>query len=237
YCALAPTVLAGQIDPLLFEALYASRHAVFFCARIPQIWENFKNKSTGELSFITSFMNFGGSMVRVFTSLREKAPTSDLNELVVLMLSMKSSSLSSALVMTAEMVHFLGALFFSAMGYLLKEALKTLCGDVTTKPSCSGLSGDLNPENSFHDYSPSWVSSETCNLQSSVRARDKVHLFVNKMMIDNQVHVVGEGIWEEPKYIATITVRKRREDEEDCSSVAAGYSCYYDNFLGVKEQV
>ncbi|CAA0830189.1 Mannose-P-dolichol utilization defect 1 protein homolog 2 [Striga hermonthica] len=76
YCALAPTVLAGQIDPLLFEALYVSQHAVFFCARIPQIWANFKNKSTGELSFITSFMNFGGSMVRVFTSLQEKAPTS-----------------------------------------------------------------------------------------------------------------------------------------------------------------
>ncbi|GER35498.1 pyrophosphate--fructose 6-phosphate1-phosphotransferase subunit beta [Striga asiatica] len=30
-------------------------------------------------------------------------------------------------------------------------------------------------------------------LWSSVRARDKVHLLVNKMMIDNQVHVVGEG--------------------------------------------
>ncbi|KZV28372.1 mannose-P-dolichol utilization defect 1 protein2 [Dorcoceras hygrometricum] len=41
YCALAPTVLAGQIDPLLFEALY--------------------NKSTGELSFLTSLMNFAGS--------------------------------------------------------------------------------------------------------------------------------------------------------------------------------
>uniref|UniRef100_A0A2P2KP69 Uncharacterized protein n=1 Tax=Rhizophora mucronata TaxID=61149 RepID=A0A2P2KP69_RHIMU len=24
YCAIAPTVLAGQIDPLLFEALYVS---------------------------------------------------------------------------------------------------------------------------------------------------------------------------------------------------------------------
>ncbi|XP_031267276.1 mannose-P-dolichol utilization defect 1 protein homolog 2 [Pistacia vera] len=76
YCAVAPTVLAGQIDPVLFEALYASQHAIFFCARVPQIWENFKNKSTGELSFLTCFMNFGGSMVRVFTSIQEKAPTS-----------------------------------------------------------------------------------------------------------------------------------------------------------------
>uniref|UniRef100_A0A1D1ZCC9 Mannose-P-dolichol utilization defect 1 protein homolog n=1 Tax=Anthurium amnicola TaxID=1678845 RepID=A0A1D1ZCC9_9ARAE len=76
YCGLAPTVLSGQIDPMLFEALYASQHAIFFCARVPQIWKNYKNKSTGELSFLTFFMNFGGSLVRVFTSIQEKAPTS-----------------------------------------------------------------------------------------------------------------------------------------------------------------
>ncbi|KAG4382441.1 hypothetical protein GLYMA_14G085900v4 [Glycine max] len=44
YCAVAPTVLAGQIDPLLFEALYASQHAIFLFARIPQIWQNFSSK-------------------------------------------------------------------------------------------------------------------------------------------------------------------------------------------------
>ncbi|MBA0745859.1 hypothetical protein Gogos_008418 [Gossypium gossypioides] len=41
YCAVAPTILAGQIDPILFEALYASQHAIFFFARVPQIWKNF----------------------------------------------------------------------------------------------------------------------------------------------------------------------------------------------------
>ncbi|KAJ6399997.1 MANNOSE-P-DOLICHOL UTILIZATION DEFECT 1 PROTEIN-like protein 1 [Salix viminalis] len=76
YCAAAPTILAGQIDPFVFEALYASQHAIFLFARIPQIWENFSNKSTGELSFLTCFMNFGGGLVRVFTSMQEKAPTS-----------------------------------------------------------------------------------------------------------------------------------------------------------------
>ncbi|KAF7830594.1 mannose-P-dolichol utilization defect 1 protein-like protein 2 [Senna tora] len=78
YCALAPTILAGQIEPLLFEALYASQHAIFLFARIPQIWKNFSNKSTGELSFLTCFMNVGGSMVRVFTSIQENAPKSVL---------------------------------------------------------------------------------------------------------------------------------------------------------------
>ncbi|RVW40496.1 Mannose-P-dolichol utilization defect 1 protein-like 2 [Vitis vinifera] len=80
YCAVAPTVLAGQVDPVLFEALYASQHAIFFFARVPQIWANFRNKSTGELSFLTCLMNFGGSMVRVFTSIQEKAPTSAISE-------------------------------------------------------------------------------------------------------------------------------------------------------------
>lgn len=76
YCAVAPTILAGQINPVLFEALYASQHAIFLFARLPQIWKNFSNKSTGELSFLTCLMNFGGSSVRVFTSLQEKAPQS-----------------------------------------------------------------------------------------------------------------------------------------------------------------
>ncbi|KAK1294287.1 hypothetical protein QJS10_CPA16g01210 [Acorus calamus] len=76
YCAIAPTILAGQIDPTLFEALYASQHAIFFIARVPQIWKNFKNKDTGELSLLTCLMNFAGSVVRVFTSMQENAPTS-----------------------------------------------------------------------------------------------------------------------------------------------------------------
>ncbi|XP_010455063.1 PREDICTED: mannose-P-dolichol utilization defect 1 protein homolog 1 [Camelina sativa] len=76
YFALAPTVLAGKIDPLLFEALYASKHLIFLSARIPQIWKNFRNKSTGQLSFLTCFMNFGGALARVFTSYQAKAPLS-----------------------------------------------------------------------------------------------------------------------------------------------------------------
>ncbi|XP_078162492.1 mannose-P-dolichol utilization defect 1 protein [Carex rostrata] len=78
YGAIAPTILGGRIDPVLFEALYASQHAIFIFARVPQIWKNYSNKSTGELSFLTCFMNFGGSLVRVFTSIQEKAPTSVL---------------------------------------------------------------------------------------------------------------------------------------------------------------
>uniref|UniRef100_A0A0E0I0Q3 Mannose-P-dolichol utilization defect 1 protein homolog n=1 Tax=Oryza nivara TaxID=4536 RepID=A0A0E0I0Q3_ORYNI len=78
YCGLAPTVLGGKIDPALFEVLYASQHAIFFFARLPQIWKNFMNKGTGELSFLTCFMNFAGSIVRVFTSIQEKTPLSGI---------------------------------------------------------------------------------------------------------------------------------------------------------------
>lgn len=78
YCALAPTLLGGMLDAKLFEALYACQHAIFFCARLPQIYENFKSKSTGQLSFMTSFMSFAGCVVRTFTSIQENAPFSML---------------------------------------------------------------------------------------------------------------------------------------------------------------
>ena len=78
YCALAPTLLSGKLDPTVIETLYACQHAIFFCARLPQIYENFRNKSTGQLSFMTSFMSFAGCIVRTFTSIQENAPLSML---------------------------------------------------------------------------------------------------------------------------------------------------------------
>ncbi|KAG6493810.1 hypothetical protein ZIOFF_048813 [Zingiber officinale] len=43
-----------------------------------------KNKSTGELSFLTCFMNFAGSIVRVFTSIQENAPVSGISLLLII---------------------------------------------------------------------------------------------------------------------------------------------------------
>lgn len=83
YFAIAPTVFAGKIDPLLFEALFASKHLIFLSARIPQIWKNFRNKSTGQLSFLTCFMNFCGAMARVFTTIQANAPLSMLMGIVL----------------------------------------------------------------------------------------------------------------------------------------------------------
>ncbi|KAG2310951.1 hypothetical protein Bca4012_025449 [Brassica carinata] len=78
YFALAPPLFAGKIDALVFEALYASKHLIFLSARLPQIWKNFRSRSTGQLSFLTCLMNLGGSMARVFTSVQVNAPFSML---------------------------------------------------------------------------------------------------------------------------------------------------------------
>ncbi|CAK9184673.1 unnamed protein product [Ilex paraguariensis] len=106
------------------------------------------------------------------------------------------------------------------MGYLLKEALKTVCGVnqwsyaafwkigcqnpkllvweecYCEQPTYSGLphvSGIKSPELAFDDWEACWASVEGRSSQL-VQAGDNVHSLVNKLMMDNQVHVVGEGL-------------------------------------------
>lgn len=107
------------------------------------------------------------------------------------------------------------------MGYLLKEALKTLCGinqwsyAVFWKFGCQnpklliweecyyepascygrpGISGNGISEIPYQDCNASSISTETLNLRPGVSEGNKVHLLVNKMMVDNHVNVVGEGL-------------------------------------------
>ncbi|KAL3518631.1 hypothetical protein ACH5RR_021220 [Cinchona calisaya] len=99
------------------------------------------------------------------------------------------------------------------MGYLLKEALKTLCGvnqwsyAVFWKIGCQNsklliweecyyepvIAGGL-PENSGAASFEDWNSAEACNSQLGVRAGNGLHLLVNKMMMENHVNVLGEGL-------------------------------------------
>ncbi|EGG21197.1 transmembrane protein [Cavenderia fasciculata] len=44
---------------------------IFIFSKIPQIVSVYKLKSVGQLSFVTSFLNLGGSLARVFTTLKE----------------------------------------------------------------------------------------------------------------------------------------------------------------------
>ncbi|RVW83555.1 Transcription factor LHW [Vitis vinifera] len=109
----------------------------------------------------------------------------------------------------------------AAMGFLLKEALKSLCGvnqwsyAVFWKIGCqnpklliweechcefipsSGLphgSGMENSEVPFEDWEGCWVSPETRISQLDGQAVESIYFLVNKMMMNNQVNIVGEGI-------------------------------------------
>nr|GMD61611.1 transcription factor LHW-like [Ipomoea batatas] len=106
------------------------------------------------------------------------------------------------------------------MGYLLKEALKTLCGvnrwsyAIFWKIGCQnpklliweecyyepalysgihGIPGSQNPELAFQNWSAYWASRDSCNSQL-LHTGERVQLLVNKMMIENQFNVVGEGL-------------------------------------------
>lgn len=76
YLAAAPVFLSGSLPGHVYETLYNGQTALFNLGRLPQLWSNYKNKSTGQLSFLSSFLSAGGCVARLFTSLQEKAPTS-----------------------------------------------------------------------------------------------------------------------------------------------------------------
>ena len=44
---------------------------LLLASRVPQIVQNFRNQSTGQLSVITNFLTFAGSLARVFTTIQE----------------------------------------------------------------------------------------------------------------------------------------------------------------------
>ncbi|KZV30559.1 transcription factor LHW-like [Dorcoceras hygrometricum] len=94
------------------------------------------------------------------------------------------------------------------MGYLLKEALKTLCGVNQWSYAVFWKMGYQNPNllvweecyyesNSYltlQDFDASWGDTDASSFQSQYQAGEKVSLLINKMMMDNQVNIVGEGL-------------------------------------------
>jgi uncharacterized protein with PQ loop repeat len=63
FCALS----ANMLPKHLHEALLTVALAVSLSSRVPQIYSNYKHKSTGQLAFLTFFLAFGGSAARVLT--------------------------------------------------------------------------------------------------------------------------------------------------------------------------
>lgn len=60
-----------QLPPSLWFCLPLSNLPLVLISRIPQIIQNFKLRSTGQLSGITTFLIFAGSLARVFTTIQE----------------------------------------------------------------------------------------------------------------------------------------------------------------------
>ena len=62
----------GYLTAHVLDALFDLNSLILLVSRIPQIAQNYRSKSTGQLSFLTYLMNFMGTLARVFTTLQEK---------------------------------------------------------------------------------------------------------------------------------------------------------------------
>merc|ERR1712093_22120 len=71
YGAAVYALLGGFVPFSALQIMQGCVTPIVIASRLPQIWESYKNKSTGQLSFITWFLNFGGSLARIFTTLQE----------------------------------------------------------------------------------------------------------------------------------------------------------------------
>lgn len=65
-------VLYSDILPeYVWEGVGIANIVLLYLSLCPQIYENWKNKSTGVLAVITVFLSFAGSIARVFTTIKE----------------------------------------------------------------------------------------------------------------------------------------------------------------------
>jgi hypothetical protein len=55
----------------MITALYDANNLILMGARLPQIYKNFNDKSTGQLSIITFAANTLGCIARLFTTMQE----------------------------------------------------------------------------------------------------------------------------------------------------------------------
>ena len=64
----------------------------FLLVKVFQIWKNFTNGSTGQLSAITTFLNLFGTLARIFTTLQ------DVGDYLILLSFVVSTFLNALLV-------------------------------------------------------------------------------------------------------------------------------------------
>jgi mannose-P-dolichol utilization defect protein 1 len=66
-------LLSGQLGDEIMQALSAASFVTIMFARIPQIYANFKNGNTGQLSIFSYIITVFGGSVRIFTSYQDNA--------------------------------------------------------------------------------------------------------------------------------------------------------------------
>jgi len=71
YFVLVAWLLSGTVDPALFVTLQSSTTLLTISSKLPQIWTNFSQSSTGQLSFLTTLLQFVGCLGRIFTTIQE----------------------------------------------------------------------------------------------------------------------------------------------------------------------
>jgi mannose-P-dolichol utilization defect protein 1 len=81
------------VPSVLLSSLYAATIPLSLASKIPQIYTNFKNKSTGQLSVFTIINYFAGSAARVFTTMTE------LDDPLMLFGSLLAAGLNGVLVL------------------------------------------------------------------------------------------------------------------------------------------
>uniref|UniRef100_A0A914VAK6 Mannose-P-dolichol utilization defect 1 protein homolog n=1 Tax=Plectus sambesii TaxID=2011161 RepID=A0A914VAK6_9BILA len=69
--AVTMGIVTGYVPFWFLTTLQASTIPITFIARLLQATENYRNKSTGQLSAVSVLLQFLGSMARIFTSMQE----------------------------------------------------------------------------------------------------------------------------------------------------------------------
>jgi mannose-P-dolichol utilization defect protein 1 len=102
----------GLIPNSLLQILQTCTVGITIAGRLPQIFANYKNRSTGELSALTIFFQCAGSLARVFTTLQE------VDDYVVMAGNLIASSLNTIL--------FLQVIYYwrSGSGYIPLKSKK-----------------------------------------------------------------------------------------------------------------
>jgi mannose-P-dolichol utilization defect protein 1 len=63
---------SGAMQPSYLNVLYDFNNILLLASRVPQIYQNYSNKSTGQLSIVTYALNLAGASARIFTTLQQK---------------------------------------------------------------------------------------------------------------------------------------------------------------------